>query len=70
MADNNGLSGNDTNADHVRCFQGFLCSALQGWTPGSPAARGMEAVTSMMGLDARTFSSMLVSLAEPPTVAK
>lgn len=52
----------------------------EAWTLCSPAASGRdsnqegqgcsEGFTSMMGLDARTFSSMLVSLAEPPTVAK
>lgn len=30
----------------------------------------LSTLTSMMGLDASTFSSTLVSLAEPPTVAK
>lgn len=33
-------------------------------------SRFLQVLTSMMGLEARTFSSMLASLAEPLTVAK
>lgn len=35
-----------------------------------PPAGGAGVLTSMMGLEARTFSSTLVSVEEPPTVAK
>ncbi|KAF3848365.1 hypothetical protein F7725_014862 [Dissostichus mawsoni] len=39
-------------------------------TPMVIASACINPLTSMMGLEARTFSSTFVSLAEPPTVAK
>lgn len=54
-----------------------LCTALgvletSGEKRGSlrAARREISVFTSIIGLDARTLASMLVSLAEPPTVAK
>lgn len=45
--------------------------AAQGWKDAACATSRFSGVlTSMMGLEARTFSSMLASLAEPLTVAK
>lgn len=76
----NGFLGRGMNADCVSGFQ-ELCDRPReaGHSSSLSASRRdsrqegqghLDGFTSMMGLDARTFSSMLVSLAEPLTVAK